>query len=166
MIIIVFGLPGSGKSYFASRLATALGVKYASSDEFRLRMFSRRSYTREEKESVYEALLEAMTFAIERKESIVLDATFGQASIRASFEAVARRFQTPLYYIEITAPDNLIRQRLAHSRPNSEADYAVHLQLRDTFESLRQDHLVLTSSDDNIHDMLNIAIHYIRASDE
>jgi len=35
MIIIVFGLPGSGKSYFASKLAERINARYINSDVIR-----------------------------------------------------------------------------------------------------------------------------------
>ena len=52
MIVIVMGLPGSGKSYFASRLAAAIHATYISSDKVRKILIARRTYLEKEKELV------------------------------------------------------------------------------------------------------------------
>jgi predicted kinase len=45
MTVIVFGLPGSGKSYFATRLAELLNASYISSDQLRMQLYAKRTYT-------------------------------------------------------------------------------------------------------------------------
>ena len=57
MVVIVFGLPGSGKSYFASRLAKKLEADYISSDQVRKKLFTRPDYSEEGKKQVYKKLV-------------------------------------------------------------------------------------------------------------
>ena len=90
MVIIVFGLPGSGKSYFASRLALKLDAMYVNSDELRLKLLSKRTYSDAEKILVYEHILAAMEDALQNKKTIVLDATFYKEAIRKTFETSTR----------------------------------------------------------------------------
>src|SRR6185369_16948306 len=108
MVIMVFGLPGSGKSYFASRLAQQLDAVYVNSDELRMKLFAKRTYTDSEKMLVYEAMIEAMTEALSRKIPILLDATFYKASLRDKFEHAANAFKVKIIYIEVTAPEKII----------------------------------------------------------
>ena len=61
MVILVLGLPGSGKSYFAGRLAQKINAEYLNSDQIRKEMFQGRTYSDSEKAKVYEALLQKMT---------------------------------------------------------------------------------------------------------
>jgi predicted kinase len=161
MIIIVFGLPGSGKSFFASRLALKLGGPYISTDEIRMKLFSRRTYSDEEKLAVYDAMLEVMTKAIPDHKPIVLDGTFFKESLRNKFEQRAADFNEKIIYIEVTTTENLMGDRLKKPRPYSEADYDVYLKLRKEAEPLQKDHLVLTSTDTNIFAMLSDAADYI-----
>ena len=49
MIVIVFGLPGSGKSYFASHLASMINADYINSDKVRRTMFDTRTYQKRKK---------------------------------------------------------------------------------------------------------------------
>jgi len=161
MVIIVFGLPGSGKSYFASRLAIKLNALYVNSDELRIKLFSKRSYTDAEKMLVYDSMLAAMSDAIPLKKSIVLDATFYKESLRNKFEQTADEFKEKIIYIEVTAPENIIEERLKNPRIYSEANFDVYLKLKEISEPLLNDHLVLISSNNNISSMLREAIHHI-----
>lgn len=161
MVIIVFGLPGSGKSYFASRLAMQLEAEYVNSDKLRMEMIADRTYTEAEKNKVYEVMLKAMTDAVEARKPIVLDATFYKQSIRKRFEHKARHLGEKIIYIEVTAPENIIEDRLKIPRTYSEADFDVYLQIRKIAEPLKKDHLILVSSNNNIVSMLHEAIQYI-----
>ena len=161
MIIIIFGLPGSGKSYFASRLAMQLGATYVNSDELRMEMVADRTYTENEKNMVYDAMLKAMSEAVAAGKPIVLDATFYKKSIRKRFEHKARHMGQRIIYIEVTAPEDIIEDRLKIPRTYSEADFDVYLKIRKVAEPLKADHLILESSNNNIVSMLHEAIQYI-----
>ncbi len=164
MVIIVFGLPGSGKSYFASKLAVELGANYINSDQLRLNMFSTRTYTDAEKLMVYESMSAAMTDAIINNRSIVLDATFYKEALRDSFEQQAAAYNAHIFFIEITAPEDIIAERMTKPRTYSEADFAVYLKLKALFEPMQQQHLVLVSSNNDIAPLLQQAIEYINTT--
>jgi predicted kinase len=85
MIVIVLGLPGSGKSYFAARLAEVIQADYINSDQVRKEMFSKRTYSEKEKGAVYDAMLERMKTAAKLKRDLVLDATFHTEDSRQLF---------------------------------------------------------------------------------
>ncbi len=161
MVIIVFGLPGSGKSYFASRLAMHLEAEYVNSDELRMHMLEERNYSEAEKRLVYDAMLSRMSDALSDKKPIVLDATFYKESIRRRFEQRAVEHQQSIIYIEVTAPEDIIKDRLLSPRAFSEADYDVYLILKKSAEPLTRDHLVLVSTNNNIVSMVHEALHYI-----
>ncbi len=161
MVIIVFGLPGSGKSYFASRLAMHLEAEYVNSDELRMHMLQERNYSEAEKRLVYDAMLSRMTDALTARKPIVLDATFYKKSIRRRFEQRAAEHHQSIIYIEVTAPEDIIQDRLLSPRAYSEADYDVYLKLKKFAEPLTRDHLVLVSTNNNIVSMVHEALHYI-----
>lgn len=163
MVIIVFGLPGSGKSYFASRLAKKLRAVYVNSDELRMKLLAERTYTDAEKLFVYDTILASMKDAIQQKKAIVLDATFYKQSIRAKFEHAADAAREQIIYIEVTAAEELIKERVSRSRKVSEADYGVYLKLKKAAEPLVQDHLVLQSTNSEVSPMIEKAIQYINS---
>jgi predicted kinase len=156
MIIIVFGLPGSGKSFFASQLARKLKAGYVNSDELRRELFTVRTYTEGEKMVVYEKMREKMNNALEHNFTLVLDGTFYKESIRDKFrEEVADKNE--LRFIEVKASESLIRSRLKKPRLVSDADYEVYKKLKDQWEPMKEEHLVITSTNNNIEEMLSEA---------
>ena len=60
MIVIVFGLPGSGKSYFATRLVKKLKARYVSSDIIRKDFTFKSKYSYSAKWRMYMKMLEEM----------------------------------------------------------------------------------------------------------
>jgi predicted kinase len=160
MIVIVFGLPGSGKSYFASRLAIEISAEYINSDRERKKMFAKRTYSLEEKLSVYEKMLSQMRQALKENKNEVLDATFYKHDIRKKFIDEASKSGT-IIFIEVEAKESLIRARLNRKREDSEADYNAYKIVRSQWEPMHKEHLKLESTDDNIADMLKQAVKYI-----
>src|SRR5579859_1631330 len=113
MIIIVLGLPGSGKSYFASRFAKLIHADYINSDRVRKSIFPVRSYSEKEKTSVYNEMLELMRRAIRQGKDLVLDATFYKNDVRKRFNDEARG---DIVFIEIAAEETVIKERLKQKR--------------------------------------------------
>lgn len=162
MVAIVFGLPGSGKSYFASRLAAKLNAVYLSTDVLRKKLFSKSSYTEAEKMLVYDAMLTALSEALIVNNPVVMDGTFYKALLRTKFEEKAAQYSEQIIYIEVAADENLIENRLNLPRQYSEANFEVYLKLKEAFEPLLNSHLTLNSSNDNIDLMLTKAIEHIQ----
>ncbi len=158
MIIVVFGLPGSGKSFFAARLAEALVANYVNSDVLRKKMFLERTYSQAEKTVVYDAMVISMKEAIRKKENLVLDATFHKRETRNMFIEKARE---TVFFIEVWAAEAIIKDRLLMSRPFSEADIKVYQLIKKEWEPLRLPHLVLESTNENIDEMLQKAEEYL-----
>lgn len=161
MIIVVFGLPGSGKSYFASRLAKKLKAQYANSDKIRRQLFTDRKYSIDEKAKVYNVMIEKAKMAIRKNESIVIDATFFKKGIREKFIELSQASEVKIIFIEIQAELGVIEERLSKKRQYSEADYSVYLQVEKAFEPMESKHLVLQSTQDNIAEMIEEARLYL-----
>lgn len=159
-VIIVAGLPGSGKSYFAERLARRIGAVYLSSDRIRKKLLSKRTYSDGEKLAVYDAMREQMEEALSMHQDVVADATFFTREIRERF---VRGLPPPLqqYMIEVVAAESLTRARLQRPRADSEADYSIYQAIRLRWEPIDRPHLVLHSTDANIDDLLQTACLYL-----
>ncbi len=160
MIVIVFGLPGSGKSFFASRLAERIHASYLSSDKLRMKLLPVRTYTDEEKEMIYKVMLDKAIEALSNKEDVVVDATFYKKSLRARVLEDIGGVEV-VKWIEVKAEEDLIQDRLIKPRIESEADYSVYLKLRKDWEPMEEDHLVLRSTNENLESLLETAIDYL-----
>jgi predicted kinase len=111
ILIFVFGLPGSGKSFFASQLATLLKMEYLNSDKIRMKILSKRIYSDDEKRKVYESMMSKMDMFLRSGKSVVLDATFYKKDIRSMFLNKADG-KARVFFIEVKADEELIHQRL------------------------------------------------------
>lgn len=164
MVVIVFGLPGSGKSYFASRLAKRIDADYINSDRLRKEMFKMRTYSRQEKESVYETMLQKMKEDVVQNKNVVLDATFHKKETRQPF-VKEMKTKGGIYFIEIVAEERIIRERLKRKRRYSEADFKVYKIISSENEPLPESHLVLQSTNSNIKEMLGKAVDYLKSKE-
>lgn len=159
MIVAVCGLPGSGKSYFATRLAKKLDAVYIASDEVRKQIYSIRTYSEEEKLSVYEEMTRRAVQAVAEKKAVVVDATFYRKTTR---EMLSQAVGSSPRWIEVRANESIVQERLAKRRTHSEADFEVYMKVKGQWEPLTGEYLALESKRDNIDEMLDQAIQYIR----
>lgn len=160
MIIIVFGLPGSGKSFFAARLAEHIHASYLSSDKLRKELLPVRTYTDKEKEMVYKVMLDKALEVSQKKKDVVVDATFYKRSFRDRVLDDIADIGS-IKWIEVRANEDLIRDRLSIPRSESEADYDVYLKLKKDWEPMEEEHLVLISTNENLEYLLETAVRYL-----
>jgi predicted kinase len=158
MIAVVFGLPGSGKSFFARQLAIKIDAVYIGSDQVRQGLLEPGKYDERSKLGVYEKMLALTEDAVVQQKNVVLDATFYKEHIRQLFKEQAKRLDNPLYFIEMKAAERVIKERISQKRPDSEADFEVYLELKRSFEAMDEDHLVLHSDKEELSVMLNKAL--------
>jgi predicted kinase len=157
MIIFVFGLPGSGKSFFAQQLSEKIDAAYVSSDKIRKELFDVRTYSEEEKQKVYDEMLRRTMQLAKENRNVVLDATFYKAATRKKFVDVLNGINT-IFFIEVQAEEPVIKERLQKSRKDSEADFEVYEKIKKECEPLKEEHLILQSTNNNIEEMLREAL--------
>ena len=165
-MIIVSGLPGSGKSYFASRLAQRTGARYINSDLVRREIDARGQYAFEDKLTVYEEMARRTSEEIRQGNTVIADATFYREEMRNLFVTLAKLLHEKVCFIEIVAREELIRERLKQPRLDSEADFSVYELVKAQYEQQKEDRLILESGNDNIEDMITKGEEYIKAFDE
>jgi len=163
-LILVCGLPGSGKSFFAQHLSDKIQAAYLSSDVYRKELYpNHRTYSEKEKQSVYDALLSSTETNLIHHTSVVLDATFYKNSLRLPFYKLAKQLNCPCSIIYISADEELIKERTSKVRADSEADYSVYLKLKDAYEAIDKPHLTLESTNKNIDALLSTAETFLKS---
>jgi len=166
MLIIVSGLPGSGKSFFASRLSKKINGIYISSDLTRKMMDTRGQYAFEDKINVYEEMARLAGDPLRQGETVVIDGTFYRKEMRNIFFTLATLLHQKVAYFEIVADEDTIRERLSHPRLDSEADFSVYKQIKPQYEAFDEDHLILESTKNDVDGMLTKAMDYIQKVNE
>lgn len=161
MVVIVCGLPGSGKSYFASQLASVLHAEYINSDKLRKELGASGKYSLGDRLAIYDELVRAASELLKQGRTVVVDATFYLDSMRRMFQSGVRQWCSEIICIHVFADESLIRERLSKPRTDSEADYKVYLYLKDQFQKIEGPHLEIESTNDNLKSMLDKAMAYI-----
>lgn len=165
LIVMVAGLPGSGKSFFAKRLASEIEALYLSSDELRKQIGLRGRYLVGDKLTVYEELCKRACLSIQDQQSVIMDATFYLQSVREKVYDLAEKLSCNLIMIYVHADEKLIKDRLLSDREDSEADFQVYLKIKNQYEPIHREHLKLESTNENIVEMLDKALNYISIQD-
>jgi aminoglycoside phosphotransferase family enzyme len=149
-LLLMCGLPASGKSFLARDLARALRAVLLRSDTRRkllagLRPTERTGagvgeglYGAGRKAAVYRALLEDAIRHLRAGHSVLVDATFTSRAERERFVDAAVRLGLPYQVVLVTAPEALVLERLAARALDpeavSDADEAVYRAALATFE--------------------------------
>lgn len=147
---MVLGLPGSGKSFFAKRLALKMDGVYFSSDKLRKKINMSEKYTLTDKTLVYQKMESQAEEYLRANRSVILDATFYFQKFRKSIISLSKRLYCPHFLIQIVADEVLAEERVGKSREDSEADYTVYKLLKEEFEPIDSPHLTIISKNDNI----------------
>lgn len=148
MLVLIAGLPGTGKTTIARAFAEGSGATHLNSDALRRELGLMGHYSPEDKQKVYDALLENARDALLNGETVVVDSTFYNETVRNAFRKLAQDCQVLLRWVELRANEVALLQRLQQTRPDSEADYKVYLDIRRQFEPLPDDHLIIDTDVD------------------
>jgi aminoglycoside phosphotransferase family enzyme/predicted kinase len=150
-LILMCGLPGSGKSWAARELARPFEAVVLSSDVIRKRLAgvplterrrggrgSEELYSTEMTDRTYRAMLAEAERALASGRTVVADATFASLQRRADFRALARRLGVPFALVHVTASEALVRERMERRRSDehevSDADFQVYRLMQRQFQ--------------------------------
>ena len=161
MIILVFGLPGTGKSYFSRYLAADIRAKHLNTDVVRDEMNERGNYDNNTKQKIYALLLKKTEEMIKQGQDVVVDGTFQKQNQRGDFVEMAQQNEEKLYFIEMKAAEETVKERLKENRGTSEADYKVYLEIKDNFDPFSEYRLELRSDEESLDSMIDGAKKHI-----
>lgn len=154
MVIIVFGLPGTGKTLLAEQLAGTFGANYINTDIIREKNEMKGQYDEESKHLVYKLMMEQMSVFLEDNKDVIIDGTFHRKDYRHQFRDEAERFGQKVFFIHMKASEESVKKRMSEDREHSEADYEVYLKLKETFDQDHESQLTFWSDRMKLEEMI------------
>ncbi|MCB9080654.1 MAG: AAA family ATPase [Lewinellaceae bacterium] len=161
VIIVVTGLPGTGKTALAEMLARIRGCCHLNTDVIRVTLGKQGQYDAATKALVYAALLQEARQHLSAGKDVLLDGTFFRQELREPIHTLGLEFSARTLWIELVANEEVIRKRVAVQRPYSEADFSVYEALRDQYEPLVYPRLILRNEQHSLAELAGVAQAYI-----
>lgn len=152
-LLMMVGLPGTGKSSVVEGLQRFLACAVVSTDNVRLQMRRQPTYTAAEMMLVYEVCYSIIELRLKRGQRVVFDASNYLAARRQHVASLARRCGAPLAICYAQASQEAIRerllQRMSGSRRDgdlSDADWSVYKWMVEAQEPVVGEHLIVDTT--------------------
>lgn len=172
-LVLVAGLPATGKSTLASGLARRGDFEVLDTDRVRKRLAGRTPdsdasaepgrgiYTPEWSERTYGACRVRAEQALFAGDRVLVDATFSDGERRRRFFEMARAWGVPAVLLECTLPRETARERIeARESGPSDADWAVYEHIEeqwDPFDPELEPHVHAISTDGSVEEAIDQA---------
>jgi predicted kinase len=153
-LVIVSGLPGTGKSYFSRKLAERLPSAVIESDALRKQLFPTPTYSAEESHRLFNACHRLIEELLGKGIPVILDATNLVEHHREPLYRIARRLGAKLIIVRVEAPRELVRQRLQgraegiNREDKSDAGWSIYQRMRTRVERISRNYFAVDTSRD------------------
>lgn len=153
-MIVLAGLPGTGKSTLARKLARKYRLEHISTDSVRKRIFrdvrrntfGRGSYSNRQRMVVYDTINYVLYTLLKHGVGCVLDGTFYQERLRSKVGRICARFDAKFVLVIVDCPDRIVNKRFKERekrtrRTLSDADSQIYEKFKKLFEVTRLPHI-------------------------
>ncbi len=166
MLILICGLPATGKSTVARQLARSLKAEVLRTDIVRKEIIRKPSYTEEEKDLIYNTVFLLARYLIKNDVNVIIDGTFYREKLRKEARQIAKKQGKRFFLIETRCPEDVVIQRLSGRAKNlrspSDADEKVYYKIKGLYEDIKDDHMVIDTGW-NIRDSIRDVVEKIKA---
>ena len=167
-LLVISGLPGSGKSYFCRKLTELLPIVVLETDTLRAVLFERPTYNGAENARLFRAVHSVLDILLIQKRCVAIDATNLIRRHRKRLYRIAEDQGAALVVVGMAAPEPVIRQRLRQRIANrqsqlddgdrSDAGSDVYDRMRRTEQAITREHIVVDSSTDIMPALADIVV--------
>lgn len=153
-LIVISGLPGTGKSHFSRRLAERQPCIIIESDALRKTLFPSPSYSVWESQRLFQALHILIEQLLSKGFPLLLDATNLIEHHRERLYRIANRFEHKLIIVQVEAPAELVQQRLrervqgADAQDKSDADWVIYQRMKPRAQPIRRNYFAVNTARD------------------
>ncbi len=153
-LLMLAGLPGAGKSRFAREVTARVPFLVLESDRLRKALVGQPQYTPVEHARVFRACHRLLDEFLAQGYPVLFDATnLGERNRRPVY-AIARKRGVPLAVAVVTAPSEIVRQRLRDREAGldtntwSDASWLIYSRMAPAWEPVRRPHILVDTSED------------------
>lgn len=152
VLIMLTGLPGTGKSHVSRLIQQALPAALVQSDRVRKILFPQPRYTADESDTVYRTCHAIIAKLLKRGIRVIFDATNLIERKREIVYSIAERAGAKLIIVRTVAPRDVVLQRLALRKQGanvddfSDADEAVYERMQAEDEPIGRNYFKVDTS--------------------
>jgi hypothetical protein len=153
-LVVVCGLPGTGKSFFCRKLAERVPFVILESDALRKILFPSPAYSEDENKRLFPACHTLIEELLEKGIPVIFDATNLLERHREYLYHAADKVEARVILVRVEAPPEVVRQRLLDRgkeldpQDNSQAGWGVYQRMRPRKEKICRNHFVVDTSQD------------------
>ncbi len=151
-LIVVSGLPGTGKTYFCTQLAERLPFVILESDALRKTLFPLPSYSPNESSHLFRAIHRLIETLLKKGISLILDATNLSEQNREYLYSIAEHLDAKLILVRVEAPSQVVyerlKTRLENPKGKSDAEWTVYQRMKPSVQKIRRNHYAVDTSRD------------------
>jgi predicted kinase len=111
-LVVLVGLPGSGKSYLARAIAARYPAAILDSDALRRMLYPEPQHTEREHGRLFPAIHVLIDRLLARGVPVIVDATNLKEANRRPYYKIAEKHGARVVLVQVTAPRRVIRERL------------------------------------------------------
>ena len=137
-LVLLYGYPGSGKTFFARQASELLNIPHISSDRIRFELFEKPSYSKEEQTIVMNIMLMMLEEYMKIGLSAIFDISLNRLQDRRTMRDLARKYNVIPLLVWLQADAETCYQR-SKSRDHRKTDdkYSSDLS-QETFEQIEK----------------------------
>jgi predicted kinase len=153
-LVVLSGLPGSGKSHFSRRLASRYPMARLESDALRKALFGQPTYSPDESRRLFAACHLVLSRLLARGIAAIFDATNLREMHRRQVYHVADAHNAKLVLVHLQASPAVVHERLEtrlkgpHSQDLSDAGPEVYGRMQRDVEPIGRPHISVDTSAD------------------
>ncbi len=160
VLILVYGLPGVGKSSVSRELSRSLNVFHLRTDVLRKELaampvgehgrsgYGEGVYSSDMSADTYRRVLEVGEVLLSHGKSCILDGSFLKREWRLRARELALKLDVPLYSVYCKCAEDVVFERMAaRTKDPSDATQEIYVKMKDHFEPPDEDSITIDTSE-------------------